>query len=171
MDIDTHRTAPRAMDKVIVLIDDVAYARDHLRPMLGKACGAAPATLAAQRTHWVVVACAPRITQRVSKWVSHRAREHWRSKWSDKLFAELIPWLQSHGDAWTAVVATGPLPDLTQGLMTEHGTTHVLDVRRPKLSPGQSAPPAGMGQQHWSLAGVMAGLGLVLGLGLDGFAR
>jgi len=155
------------MDKVIVYIDDAAYAQDHLRPMLGKACGLPPSTPLLQHTHWVVVACAPRMTQRVSKWVSHRAREHWRTKWSDKLFAELTPWLQQHGDRWTPVVATGPLPELTEGLMAEHGTTHVLDVRRPKLSPGQSAPPPLLGQGHWSFAGLLAGLGLVLSLGAD----
>lgn len=155
------------MDKVIVLIDDVAYAQDHLHPMLGRACGLPPATLWRQQTHWVVVACAPRMTQRVSKWVSHRSRENWRTKWSDRLFAELAPWLQRHGDVWTPVVATGPLPELTEGLMAQHGTTHLLDVRRPKLSPGQSPSTTTMGQQHWSFAGVLAGLGLVLSLGLD----
>src|SRR6476659_669829 len=51
------------MQKVIVYLDDPAYARQQ---MPGAAAGP---------THWVLVACAPRMTHRISKWVSHSARE------------------------------------------------------------------------------------------------
>lgn len=160
------------MDKIIVYVDDAAYVQDHLRPA-GHRAGVLPEPPASlSHTHWVVVACAPRMTQRVSKWVSHRAREHWRNKWSDKLFAELAPLLQAHGDRWTGVVATGPLPELTRGLMEEHGTTQVLDLRRPKLSPAQQPlPPVPFNGKLngglWSTAGLLAGLGLVLGLSIE----
>ena len=75
------------MDKVIVYVDDAAYARQVLEPL------AAPAT--AGTIHWVLVACAPRMTHRISKWVSHSARENWRAKWADKLFAAALPLLQA----------------------------------------------------------------------------
>ena len=109
------------MDKVIVYLDDPAYARQHM------AGGSVP-------THWVLVACAPRMTHRISKWVSHSARENWRSRWADKLFDQVVPALRARGDVVTAILARGPLPELTRTLMAEHGTQRVLDVRRPKAS-------------------------------------
>jgi hypothetical protein len=110
------------MNKVIVYVDDPAYARAQL-----------PAS--AEPTHWLLVACAPRMTHRISKWVSHSARENWRAKWADKLFEQMVPLLQSRGDTVTPILAKGPLPELTRVLQAEHGAARVLDVRRPK-SPG-----------------------------------
>ena len=158
------------MDKVIVLIDDVAYAQDHLRPMLGRACGVAPAALLLQHTHWVVVACPPRITHHVSKFVSHSAREHWRTKWFDTLCAELAPWLQQRGDRITPVLAKEKLMDLSARLMAEHGATRVLDARRPKL--GQDLQPVtadqpAPSQSPWALPGTVAGIGFALVLAAD----
>ena len=134
------------MQKVIVYLDDPAYARQQMPAAGGP-------------THWVLVACAPRMTHRISKWVSHSARENWRAKWADKLFGAVIPGLQERGDAVTPVLAKGPLPELTRALMAEHGTEQVLDARRPKApdspSPGKWAP------------GALMGLGALLVLGLD----
>jgi hypothetical protein len=62
------------MHKAIVYIDDATHARQVLAPLV---TGAQAAT-----THWVLVACAPRMTHRISKWVSHSARENWRAKWA-----------------------------------------------------------------------------------------
>lgn len=90
------------MDKVIVYVDDAAYARQVLEPL------AAPAT--AGTIHWVLVACAPRMTHRISKWVSHSARENWRAKWADKLFAQLQPWLRAEGAPISTVLAKGRCP-------------------------------------------------------------
>lgn len=131
------------MEKVIVYLDDPAYARQ----LLPAADGAG--------THWVLVACAPRMTHRISKWVSHSAREHWRVKWADKLFEQVVPALRARGDAVTPVLARGPLPELTRELMAAHATAHVLDVRRPK----QEAPPAAGGLPP---TGSMLGLAALL---------
>lgn len=116
------------MDKIIVYLDDPGYARQQL-----------PA--AGEPTHWVLVACAPRMTHRISKWVSHSARENWRARWADKLFEQVVPALRERGHDVTPVLAKGPLPELTRSLMAQHGTERVLDVRRPKSADG--APPAG----------------------------
>ena len=125
------------MDKVIVYLDDPAYARQRM-----PAADAGP-------THWVLVACAPRMTHRISKWVSHSARENWRAKWADRLFEQVVPALQARGDAVTPILARGPLPELTRHLMAEHGTARVLDVRRPKGQEGDgrftSGPLMGLG--------------------------
>lgn len=135
------------MEKVIVYLDDPAYARQQLPSATGGP------------THWVLVACAPRMTHRISKWVSHSARENWRAKWADKLFGQVIPPLQERGDAVTPVLARGPLPELTRLLMAEHRTQRVLDVRRPKAPDGPSS-----GQ--WTLAALL-GLGTLLLLSID----
>jgi hypothetical protein len=121
------------MNKVIVYLDDPAYASQRM-----PADGAAP-------THWLLVACAPRMTHRISKWVSHSARENWRTKWADKLFDQVVPPLRARGDAVTTILARGPLPELTRTLMAEHGTDNVIYVRRPKAHDGGEArrtPPA-----------------------------
>jgi hypothetical protein len=136
------------MQKVIVYLDDPAYARQQ---MPGAAGGP---------THWVLVACAPRMTHRISKWVSHSSRENWRTKWADKLFGAVIPGLRERGDAVTPVLAKGPLPELTRALMAEHGTEQVLDVRRPKAPDG---PAQG---NNWT-PGALMGLGALLFLSLD----
>jgi hypothetical protein len=134
------------MDKVIVYLDDPAYARQHM------AGGDSP-------THWVLVACAPRMTHRISKWVSHSARENWRAKWADKLFDQMVPALRARGDAVTPVLARGPLPELTRTLMAEHGAVRVLDVRRPKDRDDRGA--AG------PVPGTLLGLGAVLLLAVE----
>jgi len=129
------------MDKVIVYVDDPAYASQQM-----PAAGGMP-------THWVLVACAPRMTHRISKWVSHSARENWRAKWADKLFGQVVPPLRERGDAVTPVLARGPLPELTRALMAEHGTAQVLDVRRPKAPEGS--------ERGWR-GGTMMGLASLL---------
>ena len=135
------------MDKVIVYLDDPAYAREQM-----PAVGAAP-------THWVLVACAPRMTHRISKWVSHSARENWRAKWADKLFEQVIPALRARGDTVTPVLARGPLPELTRSLMAEHNTARVVDVRRPKANDRGDFG-------RWT-PGALLGLGALLMLSLD----
>ena len=54
------------METIIVFIDDADYAVQMLQPML-------PATNHTP-TRWVLVGCAPRITRRISKWVTKGAR-------------------------------------------------------------------------------------------------
>lgn len=134
------------MHKVIVYLDDPAYASQRMPPAGG------------EPTHWLLVACAPRMTHRVSKWVSHSARENWRAKWAGKLFDQVVPPLEARGDAVTPILARGPLPELTRSLMAEHGAARVIDARRPKSrEDGERSRPG---------AGPLLGLGLLL-LALD----
>lgn len=151
------------MEKVIVYVDDATYAQQMLAPLLARA--------AAAQTHWVLVACAPRMTHRISKWVSHSARENWRAKWADKLFAQMLPLLgASPGSVVTTVVAKGPLAELTEQL---HGTpagqtrqpTHVqvVDARRPKADAPDSPEAARAGQRFSSpLSGTLGSWGSLL---------
>ena len=152
------------MEKIIVYVDDGAHAHQHLAPMKS------PGQASNHRTHWVLVACAPRMTHRISKWVSHSARENWRAKWADKLFAQIVPGLQASGDSVTVVLAKGPLPELTEQLKAEHGTSRVLDARRPKfgpdLAPGAGDPASGQGKR-WDIPGTVLGMGAMLLLGVE----
>ncbi|QIL82994.1 hypothetical protein G7047_25930 [Diaphorobacter sp. HDW4A] len=123
------------MDTVIVYVDDAEYARQLIQPALAQGA-------TGQTTHWVLVACAPRMTHRISKWVSHSARESWRAKWADKLFAQLLPWLESGNAQVSTVLAKTPLPELMEQLQKQYGAqTRLLDARRPKQE-GAMAPQA-----------------------------
>lgn len=154
------------MEKIIVYLDDAAYAQQQLAPMT--AGGGEPPNPA---THWVLVACAPRMTQRISKWVSHSARENWRAKWADKFFAQMLPWLQSHGDTALPVLAKGPLPELTQRLLAEHAGARVVDARRPKfgqdLQPLSDVTPVPAQDSRWAVPGAVAGMGAMLVLAAE----
>ena len=135
------------MEKVIVYLDDPAYARQRMPGTDGRP------------THWVLVACAPRMTHRISKWVSHSTRENWRAKWAEKLFDQVVPSLTARGDIVTPIVARGPLPELTRHIMAEHGSLRVLDVRRPKQDPQAD-------RGNW-VPGTLMSLGLALFFAFD----
>ena len=145
------------MEKIIVYLDDAPWAWQQLAPMAAAAPNA--------RTHWILVGCAPRMTRRIGKWVSHQARENWREKWAAKLFAQVTPQLEAAGHEVTTVLAKGPLPDLTRKLVGELGAAHVLDARRPKF--GVDMPPVS-GEQpapqegRWQVPGAVLGMGAVL---------
>jgi hypothetical protein len=115
------------LDTLIVYLDDPGYAQQILAPMLS--------TDAPRR--WVLVACAPRMSRRIGKWLSHSARENWRTKWCNKLFAQITPIVEalSTNEHLTIeyVVAQGPLPELTQQLRSRFGAARVIDARKPKF--------------------------------------
>ncbi|MDP2819832.1 MAG: hypothetical protein Q8O29_16480 [Polaromonas sp.] len=146
------------MDNMIVYIDEAAYALTMLPPMLPAGQGRTP-------IRWIVVGCAPRVTHLVSKWVTHSARQSWRSKWAEKVFSQVVPRLQGPGDSVITQIASGPLCDLTDALMAQYGTGRVLDARRPKV--GNEHQP--VTRQHppevqglWSYVAMMASSGMLL---------
>ena len=147
------------MDKMIVYLDDVAYARHQLAPLVGNGCDH-PET-----THWILVACPPHMTRHIGKWVNHKARLNWRVKWAEKLFAGIVPELEARGDIVSPVVAQGPLPEMSRALQSAHGAARVLDARRPKF--GQELPPVtseqpAIHESRWSIPGAVVGMGAVL---------
>jgi hypothetical protein len=116
------------LDSYIIYLDDAAYARSELDALLRQP----------QAKRFILVACAPRMTRRIGKWLSHSARENWRDKWCDKLFAQFTPFIHPRDHVFCEV-ATGPLPEFTQMLLKDLGHAKVIDVRRPKL--GMQMPP------------------------------
>jgi hypothetical protein len=151
------------MDTLIVYLDDAEFARHQIMPML------APGAPASARTQWVLVACAPRMSRHIGKWLTHSSRENWRQKWSEKVFSQITPALVQQGDTVRCVLAKGPLPELTAQLMHTWGAGRVVDARRPKF--GQEMPPVTREQpqadQKWQLPSAVAGMGAVLVLAAD----
>jgi hypothetical protein len=146
------------MENIIVYVDDAAYAAHLLEPMLADHSAGNPA-------RWIVVGCAPRITHRASKWVTNSARESWRGKWAEKVFAGLHAMLERHGDTVITRLAGRTLCLQTQLLIGEFGAARVLDARRPKL--GQDMQPVTSAQpdQYNALldyAAALAGAGLLV---------
>ncbi|MBQ0131857.1 MAG: hypothetical protein KBT18_06720 [Comamonas sp.] len=139
------------MDTIIVYADDAQYAQPLLQSM-----AQAPT---AGRTHWIIVACAPRVTHRVSKFASNRSRENWRNKWADKLFESSAPLLEPTAGKLTTLLAKGPLAEVLADLQAQHGEhVQVVDLRRPKLAESSVAVlPCILPK----LGGTLAGLGAI----------
>ena len=153
------------MDKIIVYLDDPEFAQHHLVPMKNETTAGVR-----QTTHWVLVACPPRLTRHIGKWVHQTARRGWRAKWAEKLFARITPVLQAQGDQMTLVVAHGPLVELTRELQSRHGMARVLDARRPKF--GQDMLPVAAdqpvpNQARWAVPGAVAGMSAALVLAAE----
>ena len=116
------------MEKIAVFVDDALHAGQLLRPMLVPA--AAP-------VQWVVVGCAPRLTHRIGKWVSHSQRQHWREHWARDMRRQLEPVFAGAPVEWE--LARGPLEPLVSRLRSRVGSDlRVLDARRPKLGAAQA---------------------------------
>lgn len=152
------------MNPIIVYVDDATYAQPMLEALAGSSQAAS--------SHWLLVACAPRMTHRVSKWVSHRARENWRGKWADKLFAALLPVMANAGGKVTPVLAKGPLTELVAELQQQHGSAQIIDARRPKQEAMQAAhakvgTKAGASEGRWNLPGTMAAIAAMMGFVID----
>lgn len=151
------------MDTLIVYLDDAQYAQQMLAPMLQND----------SPTRCVLVACAPRMSRRIGKWLSHSARENWRNKWCDKLFSQITPMLtacNTQGQlAMEYVVAQGPLPELTQQLRSRFGAARVVDARRPKF--GIEMAPITTNQPHpktgWQVSGAVGSFSALLVLAAE----
>lgn len=139
------------MENIIVYVDDAAYALHMLQPMCASGNARNPA-------RWIVVGCAPRVTHRVSKWVTHSARESWRGKWADKVFASLTPLLQKDGDVVITQLAQTTLQTQTEALIREYGLARVLDARRPKFGQDLQPVTAAQAQESNHVLGYAAAL-------------
>ena len=157
------------MEPIILFVDDASHAREQLRqPTAGAPAHPMPSGV----VHWVLVACAPRMTHRISKWVSHSARENWRAKWFAKTQEQLLPLLAQGGNQVTALLAKGPLAELTDQLQAAGASVaQVVDARRPKTDmPQEPARPDN--NKRWSplpgtLGSLLTGFGALWVLALE----
>lgn len=144
------------MDTMIVYVDEATYALRMLTPMLASDRARTP-------TRWIVVGCAPRISQHISKWVTNSARQSWRGEWARKVFEQIVPLLQAPGDSVITKVARGPLCELTDSLLGQHWGARVMDARRPKF--GHDLQPVTRQQPH-ELQGASGYVAAVVGAAL-----
>ena len=126
--------ADTTVHTLIVYLDDARHALQTL--------GSAPDP-AGVAAHWILVACPPRMTRHLSKWVNQRQREQWRNRWAEKQFSLLRPALQTRGHRISTVLADAPLPEFTRALRAREGPSEVLDLRRPKFDAALPAPRTG----------------------------
>lgn len=148
------------MDNIIVYVDDASYALQMLQPMHPTDSTRSPA-------RWIVVGCAPRVTHRVSKWVTHSTRDSWRGKWAEKVFARLLPLLQQGGDTVVTRLAQTSLCTQTESLIKEYGVARVLDARRPKFGQDMQPVTATQAQESHRVLGyaaALAGAGLLVAI-------
>ena len=151
------------MDKIIVYLDDAAHALQQLAPMTSGG-GAATGTL------WILVACPPRVTKHISRWVTHSARENWRKNWCEEQFSHITPSLRASGGSVMTLIAHGPLVEQTDRLLEAHKPARVLDARRERF--GEDMEPVTRNQptahaSRWSVPGAVAGVGALLVLASD----
>lgn len=146
------------MDKIVAFVDDAAQALQVLRP------------LDRPGVQWLLVGCAPKLTHRVSRWVTHSQREQWRRRWAEQLFAELRPRLPA-GRVET-LLARQPLDEVVHQLRLRHGRAlRLVDARQARLALAAGARPvAGVetpeaAPHPWALPlALSSGLSLVLAL-------
>ena len=142
------------METMIVYVDDAEYAQKMLSPMLP--AGHAQATDHA--THWIVIACAPGVTNDVGKWVSPQALGLWRDDWAAEVFDVVKPLLSGTGDRITTQLAglKSSLVEQTNALLKLHTGAKVIDARRPKfgldMQPVSSSQPVEHNKKYAGLA-------------------
>jgi hypothetical protein len=95
-----------------VLLDDASYAMRHINPMR---CSSSGEPLP---NHWVLMACPPRMTRHVSKWVH-------------QLFADIAAYLNSPNDHIKQYQSVGPLMAQAQDLLLKYPNARLVDAHRP----------------------------------------
>jgi hypothetical protein len=153
------------METMIVYVDDAAYARKMLQPLLPTGRTAQPS----QSTRWIVVACTPNVTHDISKWVSPAALELWRQDWATAMFDQITPLFKGTGDTLTTQIASHKqsLVDQTEVLTQQHSGAKVLDARRPKFGQDMEPVTATQQQEHNTVSGYAAAVGLASVLAAD----
>ncbi|WP_341909270.1 hypothetical protein [Polaromonas sp. YR568] len=151
------------MDNIIVYVDDADCARQCLRAVLdslanGDGKGTGPSGPPRPPRRWILLGCAPRVTHRASKWVTNSARESWRGRWADRLFAQLTPLLEGGGNEVITQLAQSTLGSQTEALMRQFGAARLVDARRPRAAEERSestTPGPGITPVHGQPGGIL----------------
>ena len=153
------------METMIVYVDDAAYARKLLQPLLPTGKNAQ----SSESTRWIMVACTPNVTHDISKWVSPEALELWRQDWATALFDQITPLLKDTGDTVTTQLASHKqsLVNQTEALTQQHSGAKVLDARRPKFGQDMAPVTATQQQEHNTVTGYAAAVSLASVLAAD----
>jgi len=148
------------MRTIALFVDDASTARLALRPLLA----------AASPSRVILVACAPRLTRHVGRWLNQASRDQYRQRWARELFAQLQPlWGASPRGTIETLVAAGRLETQVARLRQQIGNDLVtIDARGVRFArDDQSVEPHHVSAaQRWLVpaAAVTSGLGLALAL-------
>ena len=117
------------MNVKIVFVDDAAFVLQRLQEHAAVNDG-----------HWVLVACAPKITRRASRWGNRSTLDKWRNKWAKNLFEGILPHSTQLQNARVSThISEVSVQQMTAQLHAEYPQAEVLDWRRPKAI---SEPPS-----------------------------
>jgi hypothetical protein len=147
------------MRTIALFIDDAAAARMALQPLMqSKDTGRV-----------ILVACAPKLTRHVSRFVSNAGREQYRQRWARELFAELQPlWSVAPRGTVETMIAKVPLEAIVQRMKVQEGSELLaIDARKASLEQARAgqATPAQQAAKRWLIpAFVTSGLGIALAL-------
>ena len=123
------------MDQIAIFSNDAARARTLLQPLTG----------AHPQAHWIVVACPPRLTRHIGRWVTRSAQGLWRERWAAELYAELDPLLvQAGAPRVDSVLAKHAPGEVLKELQQRHPALRVLDARRPRAGTGDALLTGGL---------------------------
>ena len=144
------------MNVKIVFVDDATFALQRLSERSHAA-----------DQHWVLVACAPKITRRASRWGNRSTLDKWRNKWAKNLFEGLIPQSdQLQQSRVSTHISEVSVQQMTSQLHAEYPAAEVLDWRRPKAI--SEPPSADFVPRPAKLAGsLLSILGICFTLALD----
>ena len=102
------------------------YINDHEhgpRQILSLLNGQAPA-------HWVLLACPPRMSRHLGRWLSQPAKKKWRQRWSEEALHEVIERVRAKGDTYEVRVVREPHPKLERELRRTYRGLRTIDARR-----------------------------------------
>jgi hypothetical protein len=153
------------METMIVYVDDAEYANKMLSTLLP----AGHAQPSSQANHWIVVVCAPSMTNDVGKWVSPEAMGLWRDEWATTLSDQIKPLLGVMGNTVTTQLANqkSTLIEQTNALLKQHAGAKVLDARRPKFGHDMQPVTSTQPQDKKKLAGLAAAVTVATVLAAD----
>ena len=147
------------MKTVALFIDDADAARMALQPLMQSR----------DAGRLILVACAPRLTRHVGRFVSHAGREQYRQRWARDLFTELQPlWSVAPRGTVETMVAKAPPEVVVQRLKLHEGSELLaIDARKAALEQARAGQvsPARQAVRRWLVpAFVTSGLGIALAL-------
>ncbi len=159
-----------ARQSVIVVVDDAQCLLQGL-PALQKRpdAGTPQAGAGAPPRHWVLLACPPRMSQRIGKFMSQSARAGWHTRWIDKLRAQVEPVLQNGGDTMELHILGNQFAAQMQMLRAAHPGAAVQDLRRPRIgaAPATTSQSVVKGLARGALPGGLLMLVMALSLTPD----
>jgi len=143
------------MEKIIVVVNDANYALQMVEPMRNDA----------SPTQWILLACPPKFTRHVNRWVNRQSLNVWRNKWAQDVIQVIKPVLVRGRDSLHWKCSQGDLSKEIQRLQQEFGTQRVLDARRHRFGVEQqpvSASQPVITNNSWSIPSGVAMMGAVL---------